>query len=172
MIWAKELQEWHEFYVLAGTAAATLMALLFVAVSVAPHVVASRPREGVRAFVTPVVTHFAAAFVASAVMLVPGISESILGVLLLFGGLAGLVYLFGIGVHGRWRASKLERDDWIWYVLLPYASYAMVLGAGICLWLHRSLGLDAVCVAVLLQIVAGIRNAWDLILFMVQQQPR
>jgi len=32
----ESLHEWHEFYILLGTAAATLLALLFVAVSLGP----------------------------------------------------------------------------------------------------------------------------------------
>ncbi len=39
------LAEWHEFYALLGTAAAALVALLFVAVSIATDVLTPRSGE-------------------------------------------------------------------------------------------------------------------------------
>jgi hypothetical protein len=39
------LERWHEFYLLLGTAGATLVALLFVAISVGAGFLTQRPRQ-------------------------------------------------------------------------------------------------------------------------------
>jgi hypothetical protein len=44
---------WHEFYVLLGTAAATLLALLFVAVSLGAGFLSARHAEPTRVFFSP-----------------------------------------------------------------------------------------------------------------------
>jgi O-antigen/teichoic acid export membrane protein len=67
------LHAWHEFYILLGTAAATLIALLFVAVSLGSGYLTGRRRhlQGTRTFMSPVVIHFTSVFFISAVCLVP-----------------------------------------------------------------------------------------------------
>jgi hypothetical protein len=52
------LKEWHDFYVLVGTAGATLLALLFVAASLGAGYLTEERRSGTRTFMSPVVVHF------------------------------------------------------------------------------------------------------------------
>jgi hypothetical protein len=51
---------WHDFYVLVGTASATLVGLMFVAASIGAQVFTEQNREGMRAFISPTVVHFSA----------------------------------------------------------------------------------------------------------------
>ena len=74
--WLQQLHQWHEFYVLVGTAAAALTGLMFVVVSIGPQVIATRGSSGVRAFVTPVMVHFTSVLAVSALMLVPLMTTS------------------------------------------------------------------------------------------------
>ncbi len=58
-MWAVEaLKEWHDFYVLLGTAGATLLALLFVAVSLGAGYLTEEHQSATRMFMSPVVVHF------------------------------------------------------------------------------------------------------------------
>src|SRR4249919_2393705 len=66
------LESWHDFFVLVGTAGATLLALLFVAVSLGAGFLSDRRTGATRAFFSPVVVHFSAVFFLSAIALVPG----------------------------------------------------------------------------------------------------
>ena len=52
------LHAWHEFYLLLGTAGATLLALLFVAVSLGTGFLNAKDQSGTRTFMSPVVIHF------------------------------------------------------------------------------------------------------------------
>ena len=65
------LKEGHNFYVLVGTAGATLLALLFVAVSLGAGYLTEERQSGTRTFMSPVVVHFTSVFFLSAVALVP-----------------------------------------------------------------------------------------------------
>src|ERR1700678_2200271 len=71
-MWATEaLKEWHDFYVLVGTAGATLLALLFVAVSLGAGILTEERQGATRTFMSPVVIHFTSVFFLSAVALFP-----------------------------------------------------------------------------------------------------
>ena len=67
------LTQWHEFYALLGTAAAALVALLFVAVSIATDVLTSEPesQRNTATYMTPVVFHYANILFLSLIALIP-----------------------------------------------------------------------------------------------------
>ena len=66
----ESLHAWHEFYLLLGTAGATLLALLFVAVSLGTGYLSNKDQRGTRTFMSPVVIHFTSVFFIAAVCLV------------------------------------------------------------------------------------------------------
>jgi hypothetical protein len=68
---ADALKEWHDFYLLVGTAGATLLALLFVAVSLGTGFLTEERQAPTRTFMSPVVIHFTSVFFLSAVALFP-----------------------------------------------------------------------------------------------------
>ena len=58
-MWAAEaLKQWHDFYLLVGTAGATLLGLLFVAVSLGIGFLTEERQGATRTFMSPVVIHF------------------------------------------------------------------------------------------------------------------
>ena len=65
------LKQWHDFYMLVGTAGATLLALLFVAVSLGAGFLTDERRPATRTFMSPVVLHFSSVFFLSAIALFP-----------------------------------------------------------------------------------------------------
>jgi hypothetical protein len=161
--WAQRLAEWRDFYVLVGTAAATLMALMFVVVSLRQPAVGTRESE--RAFMTPVIVYFSAGIFVPALMLTPGLPPQVLSAALGLTGAGGLVYLAWARVQERWRAGKLPLDDWIFFVALPALGFALFLPAAAGAWMRAAFGLYAVEASVLLFLLIGIRNAWDLVLW-------
>jgi hypothetical protein len=74
------------------------------------------------------------------------------------------------GAHTQWRHANLDRLDWLWYVGLPIFSYLLILEVAVGIGLRNPLGFDSVAGAVLLLLVIGIRNAWDLVLWVAQQR--
>jgi hypothetical protein len=163
--WLQQLHTWHEFYLLVGTSVAALTGLMFVVVSIGPEVIAGRPGADVRAFVTPTVVYFTSVLIVSAVMMMPHVEPVVLGVLLLLGSIAGLAYIFWIGVHRQWRENKLPWDDFIWYVTLPLLGYVLMLAGSIGMWTRSAFGPYSLAVATIVLTVVGIRNAWDLVIW-------
>lgn len=169
--WLHLLETWREFYLLIGTAGATLLALMFVVVTLGPQAVAQQTATGVRAFFTPIVVVFTTTTVVSALMMTPGLTPVVLGAMLAIVGLAGVCYLLTTGAHTQWRLNNMLRIDWIWFVGMPILSYALLLVAAVGVWREATLGLYGVEAAVLLLLVMGIRNAWDVVLW-IANQPR
>ena len=165
-----QLEKWHEFYLLIGTAGMTLTGLLFVVVSLGPRLIATQQATGVRAFVSPNAVYFTTTLVVSALLMVPDLPAVAIGTCLCFGALACLGYLAYTKVHQQWRQNKLPVLDWIWFVGLPIASYALLLLSGIGFLLRFALSMHGVALALILLLVIGIRNAWDLVIFISQKE--
>src|ERR1700687_5695946 len=103
------LERWHEFYVLVGTAGATLVALLFVAISLGAGVLTDKRTAVTRAFYSPVVVHFTAVFFISAVGLFPAHKPVIFAALV--GGCAAIG-----GAVSVYTVVELLRHGWTKYV--------------------------------------------------------
>src|SRR3569623_1919249 len=165
---AEALEKWHDFYVLLGTGAAALVALLFVAVSLGAGFLNEARAEATRTFFSPVVVHFAAAIFLACIALVPGHRYPFFAVLI---GAAGVV---GLGVSayttikffGRYRTPYLS--DHLAYVALPAIAYVALLVASALACAGREETLDVLAGALLLLLLVNIRNAWDLLLSMVR----
>lgn len=163
-----QFEQWHDFFVLIGTAAATLMGLTFVAVSLAPDLVGDRTTTAVRAFTTPIVAFFATILMVSVVLIVPGMTPTTAGGFLAACGAIGFIYILSAGVHRQWREAQLGFDDWIWYLGLPLVGYGALFACAV--WIFRAVlwGPYVGAAALLLLLIIGIRNAWDVVLALAQ----
>lgn len=168
-MWAVEtLKQWHDFYLLTGTAGATLLALLFVAVSLGAGFLTNERREATRVFMSPVVLHFTSVFFVSAIALLPWHHGGPLAALI------GVTAVIGVGISALITIQVVRTDmtnyveDYLAYGLLPCLGYLALLAAAVSIYLERDFGLDALAGALLLLAIVSIRNAWDLTLTMVR----
>ena len=164
---AQPLQRWHDFYILAGTAAATLVGLMFVAISLASRFITERSRPALQVFVHPTLIHFIYVLVLAAVVLVPTLTRRPLGVLLVLVGLLSFANALRMVPYMRQqqREQEADRDDWVWYLIVPSVSYLLFVGAGIGLLLGINRALNILAFASILLLVNGIRNAWDMVVW-------
>ena len=165
-----ELEHWHDFYLLVGTAGATLVALLFVAVSLGAGFLNDKRAAATRAFYSPVVVHFSAVFFLAAIALVPSQRPIFLAAAI------GACATVGLGVS-LFVTIQLLRHDWtnykedhLAYALLPTIAYVALLAAAVMIWAENDVALDVLAGALLLLLIVNIRNAWDLTLSMVRRQ--
>jgi hypothetical protein len=164
-----EIEHWHEFFVLVGTAGATLVALLFVAVSLGVGFLTQERASATRVFYSPVVVHFTAVFFISAVGLFPAHRVP------LFAALVGGCAVIGIAVS-IFTTVQLLRHGWTRYIedhlaygLLPLISYAALLAAAGMIFVEHKDAMIVLASALLTLLIVNIRNAWDLTLSMVRQ---
>jgi hypothetical protein len=167
-----ELERWHDFYVLVGTAGATLLALLFVAISLGVGFLTEKRSAPTRAFYSPVVVHFTSVFFLSAIALVPAHR------IVFFAAMIGACAAVGFAVS-LFVAIQLLRHDWtnykqdhLAYALLPMAAYLALLVAAAMIWLENKLALDVLAGALLTLLIVNIRSAWDVTLSMVHHQAK
>jgi hypothetical protein len=170
---------WQNFYMLLGGASATLVGLMFIAVSLR----SGRWSEGERAvlnagfsaFLSPTFIHFVYVLVTAVVLLMPTLSETVLGAILVLVGLGSLGHIVRNlpFFRERYRARSIDRSDLVWYSLMPSIGYVLYLVAGVGLLRAAARGtralhsLDLLAVASILLLVIGVRNAWDLVVFLV-----
>ena len=166
------LKEWHEFFLLLGTAGATLLALLFVAVSLGAGFLSDERASATRAFFSPVIVHFSVAFFVSAVALVPHHGPSFFAAVIALSAAAGLAVSLYVTV-------QLMRHDWTNYMqdhlsygLLPSASHIALIAAAAMLWVDNKYAVDVLAGALLVLLLVNVRNAWDLTLSMVRHHTR
>jgi hypothetical protein len=74
-------------------------------------------------------------------------------------------------VRHRLVSYQLVLSDWLWYTLLPLIAYSALLVAGILLPISPALALFVIAAGTLL-VIMGIRNAWDVVTYMVIEAPQ
>jgi hypothetical protein len=164
------LAPWHEFYALLGTAAAALVALLFVAVSIATSVLTTEQesQRNTRTFMSPVVFHYANILFLSLTALVPTQTWQSFGVVIGLASIGNVIYSFVIAVRVQ-RSSISDLADRIDYGAIPVLCYASGLVVAVLAFRENSVGLDILAGAALLLLVVNIRNAWDLMLSLARR---
>jgi hypothetical protein len=166
------LHDWHDFYVLAGTAAATLVGLMFVAASIGSSIFKEEHRAPMKAFITPTVVHFTSVLFTSLVVTIPTHSWRSLAGLLGAGGLAGSIYCGRILVQIIIRHSfNVDLIDRMFYALIPVLGYVLVLVSAVLLLVQSAASANLIAAALLTLLLAGIRNAWDMTVWIVLRTP-
>jgi hypothetical protein len=169
---AELLRDWHDFYVLVGTASATLVGLMFVAVSIGTAIFNEERSAGLTAFITPTVMHFAAVLFACLLSTIPTQTWATLGGLLGAGALAGSIYSGGLVVQMIIRHRfKVDLSDRLFYALLPLVGYLLALMSAVLLLMQSAMSANLIAAAVLTLLLAGIRNAWDMMVWIVIKTP-
>jgi hypothetical protein len=164
------LTSWHEFYGLLGTAAAALVALLFVAVSIATSVLTTEAesRRNTRTFMSPIVFHYANILFLSLAALVPTQTWQSFALVIGVASIGNVIYSIAIAARVH-RSAYSDFADRICYGEIPALCYASGLVVAPLLWQQNSIGLDILAGAALLLLVINIRNAWDLMLSLARR---
>ncbi|TFV90142.1 hypothetical protein E4K72_21160 [Oxalobacteraceae bacterium OM1] len=108
--------------------------------------------------------------VVSNVLLAPAIPQEVTGWLLCIGAALSLVYLCSVRGPQRWRENKLPVMDWVWYIALSYLAYALALISGIGVLRSAAWAMPAIGGTMVFMLIIGIRNAWDLAVWLPLQE--
>jgi hypothetical protein len=165
------LEAWHDFDLLIGTAAATLVGLMFVAASIGASVFLEKDRAAMKAFISPTVVHFSAVLVVAIVSLIPSHDWPALAGLLALVGIPGAVYSANLWLQLFVRRFNIDIVDRLFYALIPVLGYLLLLLAALVLFRQSPAGLDLLAAAQITLLLAGIRNAWDMMLWIVIRAP-
>jgi hypothetical protein len=166
------LAHWHEFYMLLGTAAGTLVGLLFVAATLAGGVFSADRRAPARVFLSATVVHFSSVLVLSLIVLAPIESWSLLGLLVLAGGLVGIAYCGLVWRDARrdGLVTAIDLEDRIWYAVLPVTMYVSEAASAILLTLQWTAAGAVLAISLMALLVVGIHNAWDITVWTITRR--
>ena len=163
------LEGWHEFYALLGTAAAALVALLFVAASIGTGYLSAERASPTRTFTSPIVFHYTYVLFLSLVALAPTNTDTLLAAIVGLSSAGALVYSSFIFARVL-RSHALDLDDRLGYGISPLAAYAAAFAASVLIFERSVVGPSLLAGALTLLLLVNIRNAWDLTVFFAQRR--
>jgi hypothetical protein len=160
--------EWESFYVIVGTAAAALIGLQFVVMTL----IAERPQiaspEAGAAFASPTVVHFSTVLLLSALVRVPWSAIAQLAALCGLVGLAGMAYAVIVVRRMRTQSTyKPDFEDWLFHSVLPLAAYVLLALSALAALRHAHEAMFGVGAAALLLLFIAIHNTWDTVAYHV-----
>jgi hypothetical protein len=155
-------QRWHDFYIVAGTSAATLVGLLFVGLSLHLRVVVSSSE--VRSLARVTLANFGLVLFVSLFMVIREGSSAASAQLLASGGFSLIIMTPSVLHAGRSQTRSLQLLRLMLRLGLSVLSCIGVIVAG-ALVAHRSFGssLSLLVAAVVVLLMVSLRNSWDLL---------
>jgi hypothetical protein len=125
-------------------------------------------------YVTPIVFHFAVVFIVSVVSVVPGMSPTVVAVILGSCAIAGLAYSVVTTIRlcgSGWEDPIPDWSDKSFYGFLPTIIYVALGGAAAAVPLLAGKAVFVIGAIMLVLLLLGIRNAWDLATTLAQNAP-
>jgi hypothetical protein len=151
------LAGWHEFYALLGTAAAALVALLFVAATIGAGHLSTERAGPTRTFTSPIVFHYTYVLFSCLVALIPSNADTSLAVIIGLSAAGALIYSSLILVRVM-RSNATDVDDRLGYGAGPLAAYAAALAASFFILDHSPIGPPLLAGALILLLLVNIRK--------------
>jgi hypothetical protein len=156
-------ERWGEFYLLAGSAAAVLIGLIFVVVTL----MSDRPRSSVltgsKLYMGPVVLQVSFVLALSAAALTPGISArafaALAAVVALWGLVRGVQSIVGIGA----LKDEVHWSDVWFYGVFPSLLYVALAAVAVGFWSGQEWAVHGTAAVTTTVLLLSIRNEWDLV---------
>ena len=165
------LSEWESFYVIVGSSAGALTGLQFVVMALVSDLGRRTTQDTIGAFASPNIVHFCIVLLISAVLSAPWPNPIGAAWILALVGIGGLIYTSIVTLRARRQEGyKPVMEDWIFHIILPYVSYAVLLVGAAILTSDHIIALFMFAAMALLLMFVGIHNAWDTATYLVVER--
>lgn len=156
------IRDWHDFYMVAGGASATLVGLLFVGLSLHLRVVVSRPE--VRSLASVTLANFGLVLLIALFALIPQQAEGFSYDLIISGAISAAIVTPSLRAASHSRTRTLRVPRMFMRFGVSALGYAGAVAAGV-LVLRGSYGtgLGWLAVVSIALLVVSLRNSWDLL---------
>lgn len=162
MSYQSTVQSWDNFYLVAGAAAASLVGLLFVSLSL--HLRALLARPDVRALARVTLANFALVLLVALVVVIPQDAHAAGLELQGVGAISALIIGGSLVAAIRRRTRTMRRLVLLMRLAFAVVSYAATVTAGVLLTTDSYRAAFAfLAAATLILLVTSLRNTWDLI---------
>lgn len=165
------LSEWESFYVIVGSSAGALTGLQFVVMALVSDIGRRATEDTIGAFASPNIVHFCIVLLLSAVLSAPWPDLVDAAWILAPVGIGGLIYTTLVTLRARRQEGYTPvMEDWIFHIILPYVSYALLLIGAAILTSSHVVALFMFAAMALLLMFVGIHNAWDTATYLVVER--
>ena len=155
---------WHDFYVTMGAASASLIGLLFVALSLNLDAITATSSEDLRALAEQAFNSFSLVLLIAVVFLVPSNDPTTYGV-------AYVLLAVGAGYRmlrrapAVWRGRQRDRlgEGVVWRFVLPGAAVLGLLASGLGLVAGQPSALYWLVAVIIGLLMSAARSSWDLL---------
>jgi uncharacterized membrane protein len=160
---AQDIEAWNNFFVLSGTAAATLMGLLFVAITLRTDIRAQGHDAPQKTTASHSFVSYLCVLLFSLYFLIPNQSATSLALEI---GLTCAYPIYDISSSFlRFRSSPaLSRADQFWRYLIPLFCYVLGVAIAISFFFNDDSEISWFVTVVALLLAVPTRNAWMLVL--------
>ena len=164
------LEQWANFFVITSAAAATLLGLLFVLITLAVER-GRKDTHSIRIYLTPVVDYFGSVLLMSALPIVPNQTRLSAVTCICLGGIVGLAYSGSLAIRrGAGSGSYEQRSDLFPYAVIPLGAYLLMVAGGLMLLPWPQIALDLVAASMLTLLGIAIRNSWAIATTIISSQ--
>jgi hypothetical protein len=165
-----ELQQWANFYLLTSAAAASLIGLLFVVITLAAERRLA-DTANIRIYLTPTIIYFASVLFIAALLTFPNHTRLTAALCNCLVGVVGLVYSGSFFIRPGAKKSYDRPHNRIPYAVFPFAAYGLHVLGGVLLLHDPQRGLTFVAVGMLSLLAVAIRNSWAIAIGVVSTPP-
>jgi len=164
---------WENFFTVGASAGATLIGLLFVAISLGTGLSTPQGLDATRAFLTPTLILFGGVLFECMAVLPPWPSAWPVGIILGLCGLTGLIRQIQVILKQRkLNFHSLDWLDWTQFSLVPILGYASLIAGAAGLIAEKSFAPYAIAGAITLLLLAGIYGAWSVTLWIARNRDK
>lgn len=167
-------EQWSDFYLVVGGAAAVLLGLIFVVVTLMHDRPRSAVLRGSKLYMGPIVLHMCFVLVLSAAALAPGITSRVFamvaGVAAIWGAARGVYSIAGVMRLRKIGGDEVHWTDTLYYGVLPLMLYGALAVVALAFWKgvdRAPYGVAAVIVGLLL---LSVRDEYDLVTWLAPRR--
>jgi hypothetical protein len=155
---------WHDFYLTMGTASASLIGLLFVALSLNLNAIMGESRDDLRAFAEQAFSSFSAVLLIAVCFLIPQHTADALGIVYLFLAIIG-AYRMLRRAPAVWRGRQRDRlgEVAFWRLGLSAATMLGLAASGLGLMYGQANALYWLVAVIIGLLMSPARSPWDLL---------
>jgi hypothetical protein len=162
--------DWENFYLIVGSAAGALIGLMFVVATLMAGLESDRVSHRARVFFSPIIFHFAVVVIVSAIAVVPAMPAPVAGVIVASCAVAGFAYAIAtiFRMFGPRLGDPLHWTDKYFYGVVPAMAYLGLAVAAGAVWFESGGATYAIGATMLILLLIGIRDAWDMAVCLLQ----
>ena len=171
------LRDWQSFYILTGTASATLIGLLFIAISIGSNLPMQQLTNNLQTYVNPTLLYYFQVLCVSCLAVMPLQTP-----FLYIGAFAILGILNNVlSTRVSWRIRVIHSNEevgighWAWHFVLPFITGLLFLMSAIGFLLDVQLAPLGLAIANIFCLTIGLHNTWILTVWLAirrNQQPQ